>query len=73
MKLCVRTFTTSNLLGVMTTYQNGGYDNVADFKKEMRRRWGSTHTVDDIENGVELIPTSQPEVRSYRKQQVTVE
>lgn len=71
MRLCVRTFTTSNAVGSLVRFEYGGYDSVPELRKEMRRRWESSHSVENIEDGVELVPIAG-DMRPYTKQHVTL-
>lgn len=53
-------------------FEYGGYDTVAELRKEMQGRWGSSHSVEDIEDGVELVPTAG-DMRPYTKQHITLQ
>lgn len=72
MQLHVRTFTASKPEGGLVRFEYGGYDTVAELRKEMQGRWGSSHSVEDIEDGVELVPTAG-DMRPYTKQHITLQ
>ena len=70
MQLHIRTFTAMNPAGDLVQLPFSGFDTVAELRLAMHRQWDLTHAVQDIADGVEIIP--RVHCHTHNKQHLTL-